>query len=257
MIRHHISEDTAIPNLGQTKWTHNVIEEMSSGIPNEGQLSRLANREERDENACDSSEPALRRKKTKVTGKARPPPRAFRVYKTEYYQLYDHLNPHPVEPVKGPFTSFKAYDEYTLFIRAHLPSIEEIPTSGVRIDDLTISRVISKMKASQLHKNWPADLDRHGMVRATRMPLGLAAKVWVDIGDVDVHGQVIPAGEEGWYYKWWGGIHCLMGKEGFDVGMYLIRPSHEEFLVKGFGFKKGCRAVVQAGEGVDVVDLEA
>lgn len=68
---------------------------------------------------------------------------------------------------------------------------------------------------------------------------------------------MVTAGEEGWYYKWWGGIHCLMGKEGFDAEMYLIRPSHEEFLVKGFGFKKGYRAVVQADEGTDFMDVQA
>lgn len=178
---------------------------------------------------------------------ARKPTAGYAKYNTEFYELYDPENPQTVEPVPGPFRSFGAYDSYKLYSQGQIQNYHDIPTSGVRIDDLTISCVMN-LPATILHRNWPADLDTAGMIRATRMPLGDAAKMWVNIGDTDVEGKVVSKGQEGWYYKWWRGLHCLMGKEGFDAGMYLIRPSFESFIVRGFSFKIGYGAVVQVGE---------
>lgn len=50
------------------------------------------------------------------------------------------------------------------------------------------------------------------------MPLGIAAKVYVNVGKTDLIGKVIENGEEGWYYFWWRGVHLLCGKEGMDAG---------------------------------------
>ena len=181
-------------------------------------------------------------------GVARSPPAHLKRYNTDYYSLYDHNAPQQVQPVVGPFTEFGAYDRYVLFIRPSLREIKEIPTSGVRIDDLTVSRVLGKLTQQALHDNWPAELDRKGMVRATRMPLGRAAKMRVRAGDIDIDGNVMGVEDEGYYYKWWRGLHCLMGDEGFAADMYLIRPSFERFRCRGFAFKKSYKAVVQAAE---------
>ena len=187
-------------------------------------------------------------KRRVVTGSARPPTSTYRKYTTEYYAPYDHANPQQIQPFTAKFTSFSNYDHYVLFSKSTINHPNEIPSAGVRIDDLTISRVIGRMSAVNLHRNWPADLDHCGMVRATRMPLGKAAKMNVEVGDIDIDGNVIEEGNEGFCYKWWRGLHCLMGKEGFDAGMYLIRPSFEQFRCEGFTFKKGFKAVLQVAE---------
>lgn len=84
------------------------------------------------------------------------------------------------------------------------------------------------------------------MICTSRIPLGLAAKMWVAEGDVDVDGKAAGVGQDGWYYQWWRRLHCLMGEERYEAGLYLTRPSHEKFKCDGFGFKIGYRAVVQA-----------
>ena len=81
------------------------------------------------------------------------------------------------------------------------------------------------------------------MIRATRVPLGRAAKRWVKSGERDVEGKRVE--EEGWYYLSWGGLHTLMGKEGLDADRYWVRPSFESFKCPGLGFKRENWAEVQ------------
>lgn len=209
---------------------------------------KKANQEESEDS--ESLTPPITKGK-QVTGEARVPSSKLRRYKTSFYYRYIPGVSTPIEPVRGPFKAFYYYDHYLLFIQDDLKTVEEVPTSGVRIDDLTISRIIQKFKTCELHRNWPADLDQRGMIRATRMPLGNAAKIWVNAGEADVNGNHLVIGEEGYYYKWWRGLHCLMGKEGMDAGLYRIRPSHEKFLVDGFTWKKEFKAVIQEAEGGD------
>lgn len=73
-----------------------------------------------------------------------------------------------------------------------------------------------------------------------------------DQGDMDVERVAARAEDEGWFYKWWRGLHCLMGKEGYDAGMYLTRPSHEKSQCEGFGFKIGFRTAIQAPKGASM-----
>lgn len=75
---------------------------------------------------------------------------------------------------------------------------------------------------------------------------GHAAKRWVSAGDVDLDGNVATEADEGYYYLWWKGLQVLMGKEGHDAGMYMVRPSWELDQQTGFSFKLTHRAVVQA-----------
>lgn len=44
-----------------------------------------------------------------------------------------------------------------------------------------------------------------------------------------------------------------MGKEGMDAGAYVVRPSHEKFVCKGFCWKKDwkCRVQQPAGSALD------
>ena len=42
------------------------------------------------------------------------------------------------------------------------------------------------------------------MVKASRMPLGYAAKMYIQVGDIDRNGRA--ATQAGWYYKWYRGL---------------------------------------------------
>jgi len=175
----------------------------------------------------------------------RVPTPGLKIYTTEHYHFYDPQLNNVGRPVKGRFVSFKQYDGYTLYMNARLRDVDTIPTSGVRLDDLTISKVLSVFSRKKLSQAWPAEFDTKGMVRATRVPLGCAAKRWVDVGESDADENVVGAGQEGYYYQWWRGLHCLMGKEGYDAGQYMIRPSHETGKTQGLSFKISHKAVVQ------------
>lgn len=135
----------------------------------------------------------------------RPPKPALRLYDTRSYGFYDHKSPQAVTPVPGPFTSFTKYNKYLLYIKPDLDDPANFPTVGV---DLTISRVVEPFSGRQLHKNLPAEFDRHGMIRATRIPFGLPAKLWANQGQMDVDGNIVGPGNSGWYYKWgaWGAL---------------------------------------------------
>lgn len=135
------------------------------------------------------------------------------------------------------------------FVDADVTEAARFPAAGVRLDDLAASRALTQLRPRELFSRWPAVFDTAGMVRATRIPLGLAAKMWVEEGDVDLDGVAAGPQERGYYYKWWRGLHCLMGNEGYANGLYRVRPSFERFKCTEFGFKLDSRAVIQAPEG--------
>ena len=163
--------------------------------------------------------------------------------------MYDHKTGYVGPSVSQAFRTFAQYDKYTLYIDPVVERVENIPASGVRLDDMTAAFVLARCTKKTLHANWPAEFDQNGMIRATRVPLGHAAKFWQGEGAVDVDGNVVQKGEEGYYYKWWRGLHCLCGKEGSDRDLYLIRPSHEKFKCEGIGFKVSSRAAIQLPSG--------
>lgn len=62
----------------------------------------------------------------------------------------------------------------------------------------------------------------------------------------DRHGCVATKGDEGYYYKWYQGIHMLCGEEGLDK--YKRRPSHEDTLDNTWYFVLGFKCVHQDNE---------
>ncbi|KAI4247288.1 MAG: hypothetical protein L6R40_001631 [Gallowayella cf. fulva] len=187
-----------------------------------------------------------------------PPPRKpnkkLLPFTTSHYTRYDPAL-HNIAPTAGTFKgSFSIYDAYSLVINPTL-SIDNIPSPGVRVDDYLAGELLVSIESAEiLHQKWPAEFGQNGMIRAARIPLGHAAKMWVKPGDIDIDGNVVCPGQEGWYYKWWRGLHCLMGKEGYDAGLYWIRPWGEGFKCEGMTFKisyqgASCRAVVQLATG--------
>ena len=179
----------------------------------------------------------------------REPNEALKRYTTALYAKYDPRR-NNVGPAAGKFDgTFRIYDAYTPVVNPTM-TLANLPVSGVRVDDFLAGKLLmSSYAAKVLHQSWPAEFDHNGMIRATRMPLGHAAKRWRQVGESDIDGKVIQQGQEGWYYDWWRGLHCLMGKEGYDAGLYLVRPSWEKFRCVGMTFKIGYKAVVQLPTG--------
>ena len=186
--------------------------------------------------------------KRQVTGTAKKPSNGMLQYDTSKYPLYDPQTKEVGEHIVGAHTSFKQYDNHTLFV---LPGVdvEDVPTRGVRLDDNTVALVIGKCSKKALNENWKAEFDMAGMTRGLRVPLGHAAKVFKNVGDKDLEGHILSEGEEGYYYLWHKGLHLLCGKEGLDGGIYKKRPAFEEPICAGLGWKKSARALIQLPAG--------
>lgn len=57
----------------------------------------------------------------------------------------------------------------------------------------------TKISHKELAKKLNAGVDNAWMPRATRMPLGLPAQMWVTAGMVDIHGKIASESDVGWY----------------------------------------------------------
>ena len=184
-------------------------------------------------------------KKQRIINRPRKPPLHLLKYHTNRYRIYDATLQNQGAAVVGRFMNFSQFDDYALYINPDLEDteLEQIPHSGVRVDDLTASKVLLHYGRKILRTRWPAEFDQQGMIRATRVPLGRAAKRWVNRGERDVDEKLVE--QAGWYYLSWGGIHTLMGKEGLDADRYWVRPSFESFKCPGLGFKISDWAEVQ------------
>ena len=206
-----------------------------------------------------STETASTSKKRRVIGLPYEPSTHMLSYGTARYEIYDPRKSNYSTYVNKPFTSFNQYNDYTLYMNPTLEDASSIPSQGVRVDDMTAAFVLNTCVPKILHGKWPADFDTAGMIRGKRVPLGYAAKFWKNVGDVDLDGHGVPAGQEGYYYMWWRGLHNLCGKEGLDAKVYQHRPSFETFKCPGFGFKLSARAVVQlpSGHPLDTTLMES
>ena len=142
-----------------------------------------------------------------------------------------------------------------LYINAKLENLYSIPAKGVRLDDLTAFRGLygfpkkgkKGFPAQRRNECYPAEFDAKGTIHATRYPLGRCAKIYASVGEIDIDGNTIEEGEQGWYYAWYRGLHMLPGAEG--AHLYEIRPSFENFRCKDFSFKKKFKALVQEANG--------
>lgn len=232
----------------------------SANVTQSKKRSRKTTKEETEtRSSSEESDAPLPLKHLKATGgkrpvkaKARPLPPYLAQYNTDYYTRYDAAHPPNAEIVEGAFVTFARYDNYHLFVDGSLTNPDDVPTGPVRLDDLTISTLLSvKKKAKFLNNHWPAEFDRAGMIRATRAPMGIAAKIWANAGDEDAEGRIIT--NPGWYYLWWRGLHILCGKEGVEAGIYKIRPSFEAFVADGLCFFKKFRAVLQTDPTTETI----
>ena len=99
--------------------------------------------------------------------------------------------------MEGPFKKFDQYNDYKLFINPNVINAGAFPRVGVWLDDFLVSCALQQCKRLELYQRWPAKFNNKEMIRASRIPLGLAAKMWVDEGDADVDNAVAGAGEAG------------------------------------------------------------
>lgn len=132
---------------------------------------------------------------------------------------------------------------YPLFAE-EIDDTGDIPR-GCRLDDGTLAFLVDKYTdRKKLHTQWPTEIDSNGMIKARRMPLGFAAKMYVQVGDIDRNGH--PATQAGWYYKWYRGLHLLCGLEGQED--YKHRPNWERELSNTWYFDQNFRCVFQEKE---------
>ena len=168
-------------------------------------------------------------------------------YLTAYYIKYDaHKHSGLRAPTQsGRELSMSSWAGYPLYAE-DVGEISGIP-KGCRLDDRTLAVVIEKSgstKKRSLNAKWPTEFDTNDMIKARRMPLGFAAKMYVNEGDLDRNGDA--ATRAGWYYKWFRGLHLLCGLEGQE--QYLHRPVWEFKLKNTWYFDKNFRCVYQEDE---------
>ncbi len=181
-----------------------------------------------------------------VTHDARDPEESgYRRFDTTSYYPWRH-GMIAARPGPKKFIRYSDYDHLDLFTDANVKRVAEIPHGRtVRLDDFAVHLVGEGAGVQERSDNWPPEFNEDGMIRASRMPLGLAAKVWASAGDVDIDGNKVL--EDGWYYVWYRGIHLLCGHEGLKKKLYMIRPRYEKKYETGF--KVGSMAVIQLPPG--------
>lgn len=175
-------------------------------------------------------------------------------HSTDHYTKFDPDKPYHVQATTAqkPFKkcSIYNYGGYHLCMDPNITSALQVPQLPLRLDDRLVAFVYEGFKSRERHRLWPSEFREDGMVRAGRIPLGFAAKYEYKVGDVDFEGNILQPGEEGWYYLWLGGVHCLMGKEGMDAGHFKLRSS-KCGKIKGFAFRKSHKAEIQAPPGLE------
>ena len=127
----------------------------------------------------------------------------------------------------GLHRNYTAFDHYQLLNEtANTPAPANM-LARVRLCDYAAAITALNARRSHLNGLADGDFDRKGMLRSTRCPLGHAAKQWFGPGAIDRDGHVVTAGEAGWYYVLYKGIHPMVGKEGYDQGRYFMHGSRE------------------------------
>lgn len=153
--------------------------------------------------------------------------------------------------------SYKLFDSYPLYMDITNSNVEGSwgPPHGCRLDDFNCGEALmqystySDLEDHDLSKDYPAEFDVKGMLRATRNPLGNARKVFVTAGMVDGNGTTAGQGDVGYYYGWFHGLQPLMGKEGWDAGRYTVRPSGEKRKPCLMNWYLNCKCEVQLPVG--------
>ena len=84
--------------------------------------------------------------KRQVTGVAEPPSQHFLQYNTEKYARYDPAKNNIGNHVTRAHSKPSQYDSYSLFFMDHtITSVNQVPKSGVRLDDMTVAFVSEKL----------------------------------------------------------------------------------------------------------------
>ena len=68
------------------------------------------------------------------------------------------------------------------------------------------------------------------------------------MGDVDVDGKVLNAGEQSYYYLWPRGLQLLGGQESIDNDIYREHPAFEDELCRGTTWTKKATAQLSSSD---------
>ena len=194
-------------------------------------------------------------KKREVKGSGRKPSANLMQYTMSHYVIYDAEPGNTGAVYDGVYTSPANFDGYLLFMNPSVTNGQDVPAKslrgGVRIDDFAVAVVLESglFSKAQLSNNWLSEFDKNGMTRATRVPLGHAAKLYKNVGDKDIDGNILAPGDEGWYYAWHRGLQMLGGQESVDAGLEWVRPSFQHDRCTGVTWKKSFPAQVQLPPG--------
>lgn len=81
-------------------------------------------------------------KKREVTGVAKEPSKAMLKFSTTSYPLYNLALKNVGQHVEHPHVKFDDYNSYSLFMIPNVKLVKDIPTTGVRLDDLHVASII-------------------------------------------------------------------------------------------------------------------
>ena len=182
----------------------------------------------------------------KSLNRPRNPTAHSKKYLTANYLRYDANKHFDIDSPDqtGRELPLSAWVGYPLFTEAF--SKTSLVPKGCRLDDRTLAALVeSDETTSHLSTTWSTEIDSRRMIKARRMPLGFAAKMYVNEGNRDRNGQ--PCTSAGWYYKWYHGLHLLCGLEGQES--YLHRPQHEHKLTNTWYFDMAFPCKFQEPEG--------
>ena len=179
----------------------------------------------------------LRGRENKLVTLPRMPTDTELLYDTQHYVPFDYAYRNPEPPILRTYAGHGVYDEYALSLNQGIRSGHQLPAGKpVRLDDYGCYLAARDTDVRALYQSFGSEFDRYCNIRATRVPLGNAAKKFCDVGDVDMDGKIVEFGEHGWYYLWWRGIHLLCGREGLQAGMYRVRAANFERSLPGTYF---------------------
>ena len=101
-------------------------------------------------------------------------------YDTRNYILYDYTNPNPGPLILQPWVCNGSFDQRPLSSGSNIQTAALLPAQqGVRLDDFhCFVAARDTNPKTLLHLLFGSEFDRNGDIRASRVPLGHAAKVW-------------------------------------------------------------------------------
>ena len=144
--------------------------------------------------------------------------------------------------------SYNFVDDYVFFYKIFFTTIDDFFKFEMCLNDYICSQILFIVSHAKFNKYWFVEFDKKNMIKAIKYPLRLAAKMWITSEQTDLNEHVTRPDNAEWYFKWWGGIHCLMSEKKTDADFFMIKSSFEDFKCLHFDWKLSHRCVHQKNE---------